>query len=122
MLTKTVRYASALCLATIALCPCMQAQLLAQSQGGDDGLVAQLRREIADLTTELQSSQETVERQHRALEMQEGDAQQVGPADLCCTVDWEQRHPGTSRVAPPSDGEQLEICPEGMLCMPFLES
>ena len=72
----------------------MQAQLLAQSQGGDDGLVAQLRREIADLTTELQSSQATAARQHRALEMQQGDAQQVGPADLCCTANWGQRRPG----------------------------
>lgn len=87
----------------------MQAQLLAQSQGGDDGLVAQLRREIADLTTELQSSQATVERQHRALEMQEGDAQQVGPAELCCTVNCRQQHPGTSRVAAFPDGVQLKL-------------
>ena len=97
-------------MAAIAQCLCMQAQLLAQSQGGDDGLVAQLRREIADLTTELQSSQATVERQHRALEMQEGDAQQVGPADVCCTVIWGQRRPGTSRAAASSDGVQLELC------------
>ena len=88
----------------------MQAQLLAQSQGGDDGLVAQLRREIADLTTELQSSQATVERQHRALEMQEGDAHQVGPADLRCTGDWGQRHPGTSRAAALSDGGSSWRC------------
>ena len=110
MPTETVRHAPAFCLATIALYLCMQEQLLAQSQGGDDGLVAQLRREIADLTTELQGSQATVERQHRALEMQEGDAQQVGPATLCCTVLWGQRHPGASRVAASSDGVQLELC------------